>query len=102
MDSTSKTIYVKDEFTLYAPSAFTPEKDFNKLFLVKGYEMNNFHLKIFSRWGELLFETRNETEGWDGKNNGKDCPLGVYVYVIQAKDNTGNDHSKKGHVTLIR
>ena len=102
VDSTSQTIYVKDEFTLYAPNAFTPDKDFNKLFIVKGYEINDFHLKIFSRSGELIFETSDETEGWNGKHNGKNCPIGVYIFVIQAKDNIGNSHYKKGHVTLIR
>lgn len=102
VDSTSQTIYVKDEFTLYAPNAFTPDKDFNKLFIVKGYEINDFHLKIFNRSGELIFETSDETEGWNGKHNGKNCPIGVYIFVIQAKDNTGNSHYKKGHVTLIR
>ena len=102
VDSTSQTIYVKDEFTLYAPNAFTPDKDFNKLFIVKGYEINDFHLKIFNRSGELIFETSDETEGWNGKHNGKNCPIGVYIFVIQAKDNIGNSHYKKGHVTLIR
>jgi gliding motility-associated-like protein len=102
VDSTSQTIYVKDEFTLYAPNAFTPDKGFNKLFIVKGYEINDFHLKIFNRSGELIFETSDETEGWNGKHNGKNCPIGVYIFVIQAKDNIGNNHSKKGHVTLIR
>ena len=102
VDSTSQTIYVKDEFTLYAPNSFTPDKDFNELFLIKGYEINDFHLKIFSRSGELIFETSDETEGWNGKHNGENCPVGVYVFVIQAKDNTGNSHSKKGHITLIR
>ncbi|MDB4089463.1 PKD domain-containing protein [Flavobacteriales bacterium] len=102
VDSISKTIYVKDEFTMYVPNAFTPEKDFNNLFLVKGYEINNFHLKVFNRWGELLFESKDETEGWDGKYNGSDCPVGVYIYIVQAKDNTENDHLKKGHISLIR
>ncbi len=101
-DSISETIYVKNEFTLYAPNAFTPDKDFNQTFLIKGYEMNNFHLKIFNRWGELLFETNDETEGWDGTHKGIKCPLGVYVYVVNVTDNEGINHSKKGHISLIR
>ena len=102
VDSTFRTIYVKDEFSLYAPNAFTPKKEFNNVFLVKGYNVSNFHLKVFNRWGELIFETTDMTEGWDGTNNGKDCQNGVYIYQIEARDTQGNDHSKTGHVTLIK
>ncbi|MEN8957401.1 MAG: PKD domain-containing protein, partial [Flavobacteriales bacterium] len=102
MDSISNIIYVKEEYTLYAPNSFTPSKDFNKTFLVKGHGITDFNMKIFDRWGELLFETMDLNQGWDGKHKGKDCAVGVYVFLITTRDSEGNDHSKTGHVTLIK
>lgn len=102
VDSISKTIYVKDEFTLYVPNAFTPEKNINNTFQVKGYQLANFNLKIFNRWGELIFESIDANNGWDGTYNGENCPMDAYVYQVSAQDLQGNNYSKRGHVNLIR
>ena len=58
--------------------------------------------KIYNRWGNLVFETTNVEEGWDGTYKGTPQPMGVYVYQIDAVTNSGKRFTKQGNVTLIR
>ncbi len=69
-----------------------------------GYEYN---LRIFSRWGQMIFETSDPLEGWGGNWNGQAMPVGTYIWtsVIRAVggDNESNYEMKQtGTVTLIR
>jgi len=116
-DTAVKTILVQDEFTFYVPTAFTPNGDGrNDFFMVygRGIDPNEFSLRVYDRWGELVFETDKynpdkpiET-GWDGTllgNRYKGDPLlksGVYYWYCKFKDYTGIWHEKEGTVTLIR
>lgn len=87
------------------PAAFTPNEDgVNDVFKPTGSEVVGFHMIIFNRWGQMLFETLKFEEGWDGKYNGEYCETGVYAYVITYND-TGNPEEViqvKGNVTLFR
>lgn len=87
------------------PNTFTPNHDgYNdELHLISNTisEINSF--KIFDRWGGLVFETDDFYKGWDGQRNGKDMPIGVYVYLIQATCILdGKPFIKKGDVTILR
>lgn len=93
---------------IYIPNAFTPNGDgVNDDFFVYVRNESSFHLLIFDRWGEKLFETYNPLEGWNGTYRGKECNPGVYVYYVDAQF-AGNskpaDYDKylKGSLTLIR
>jgi gliding motility-associated-like protein len=59
-------------------------------------------LKIFSRWGELIFESENLEEQWDGTYNGELVSNGTYVYTINYKSMVDKDYSINGTVTVIR
>jgi gliding motility-associated-like protein len=89
---------------LTIPNAFTPNGDGNNDFfkvLAAGYkQLKTF--KIFNRWGELLFSTRNFREGWDGRFKGRDCEVGTYFWVITATDLSGKEQMIKGDVSLLR
>jgi len=67
-----------------APNAFTPNGDgLNDYFkAVSVCPIKYFHMQIFNRWGETLFESDNITHGWDGKKNGVVVPGDTYVFVI--------------------
>ena len=57
---------------------------------------------MFNRWGELIFKSTNQKNGWKGKmENGNFAPAGVYTWVIQYRDFMGDKHRQKGTVTLI-
>lgn len=89
---------------MYIPNAFTPNGDAeNDKFFVRsqGLKSINF-IRIFDRWGNLVFETTNQSEGWDGTLNGKPVVAGVYVYYIQAVCTNGESVIRQGNITLIR
>jgi gliding motility-associated-like protein len=95
-------IYVSTESLLTLPNAFTPGSS-NKLFKVlKRGEATLNYFRIFNRWGELVYETTNIDEGWDGTYKGQVQPFGVYVYDIEAVTSTGKLFHKNGNVTLIK
>lgn len=92
---------------LYVPNAFTPNGDgVNDVFSVYIKNQVGFHLMIFDRWGEKLFETFDPLAGWDGSYHGKPCNPGVYVYYVDTRFENGfpEDYKnyQKGSVTLIR
>jgi gliding motility-associated-like protein len=92
-----------DEFAFYIPSAFTPNGDGkNDQFAIMGINYKNFVQKIFTRWGQPVFESVNRNF-WDGTDwNGNKAPAGNYVYQIEVFENTGKKHVFNGNVNLIR
>ena len=81
--------------------------NFNDIFLpvIQGLspEPGSFHMLVYDRWGNLIFESWDEHFGWDGySENGKLLPLGVYVYKLDLKFIDGSATIRIGDVTLIR
>ena len=104
-DTTGVDISVSGEMIIYIPTAFTPNHDLiNENFRVVGDGINleTFHMQIFNRWGEIICETDDNEYGWDGTTNTKECPEGVYAWVITFEDLYGNPFTKTGQVTLIK
>lgn len=85
------------------PSGFTPNGDgINDLLYVYGGPFKELNFKIFNNWGEVIFEGSSQADGWDGKRNGIDQPIGVYVYVVTGTTEDGESHKLSGDVTLLR
>lgn len=61
-----------------------------------------YQLQIFSRWGELLFQSNDVKKGWDGYYRDKLCPQGVYIWRVRAKFSNGHLTTQAGDVTLLR
>jgi len=60
-------------------------------------------MKIFNRWGQMVFSSKNISDGWDGNMEGRPQPVGVYVWMLNYRDHlTGKTTSKAGTVVLIR
>lgn len=90
---------------VYVPTAFTPNNDgLNDIFRVSGTEViTDFDLKIFNRWGEIIFETTDKMKGWDGKLKGKMLTTGTFVYLLKYKElNAVKPAMQKGTFILIR
>jgi gliding motility-associated-like protein len=64
--------------------------------------VTEFHMMVFNRWGELLFESNSADTGWDGYYEGKLCQQDVYVYKIVAKYESGDTVTRVGDIHLIR
>jgi len=102
-DSDSLLLIVDPLNDIYIPSAFTPNGDGkNDFFRVGGGYFKTYSLKVFNRWGQLIFSNADRSKGWDGKMNGKDQPAGTYVFTLQATTNDGRQVSRRGTVVLIR
>lgn len=89
------------------PKAFTPDDQgpaANETFRVFVTEefIDRFEMKIFNRWGEMIFSTMDLLKGWDGKFNGTAQPEGTYTFIATLKDKTGRTYKRDGAVMLLR
>ncbi len=85
------------------PTAFTPNGDGNNdLLFVKGGPFGKMRFRVYNNWGELIFETEDQKIGWDGKKNGEDQPVGVYVWTLEVDMYNNRSVKKNGDVTIIR
>lgn len=105
-DSTSKRIQIKPEATYYVPNAFTPNGDGdNDYFYVAGEGIDfDFRLRVFSRWGEVVFDGQGLSSRWNGRlPDGTPAPQGTYAYRVTYTDYVNRkDMDRSGSVTLIR
>ena len=106
-DQSQVQIQIKGGIIYYVPNTFTPDGDaLNNLFtpvFTSGFDPQNFHMTIFNRWGEPVFETYDAHSGWDGKIDVYAAPEGTYTYSIDFKTlNTDEMIRVSGHVLLMR
>lgn len=109
-DTVSTVIDIKDKLILYVPNTFTPDQDdYNEVFspvFTSGFDPYSYNLKIFNRWGEIVFESNDNQVGWDGTygvDNGKIVNDGTYIWKIEFKENgVGKRQVIKGHVNVLR
>ncbi|MCU0431371.1 MAG: gliding motility-associated C-terminal domain-containing protein, partial [Cytophagaceae bacterium] len=92
---------------LFPPTAFHPG-DANTqdgVFTVKGKYFTNYKIRIFNRWGEVIFSSEDVNESWDGTYRGELMPVGVYAFMITytgKADEYEGPFAKEGRVVLIR
>ncbi|QOI97752.1 MAG: gliding motility-associated C-terminal domain-containing protein [Flammeovirgaceae bacterium] len=101
----SNEISIIKEPKLYYPTAFTPDNQGppgNEIFKVFGRYIARFEMKIYNRWGELLFVSDNLDTGWDGTFKGKEQPEGTYAFVASLTDLAGRSFTRSGSVVLLR
>lgn len=110
-DTAYSYIEVLEDLIYYVPNAFTPDGDIvNQTFqpvFTSGFDPFNYYLRIFNRWGEVIFESADASIGWDGSytlnGNVNPCQSGVYIWTIEFKS-PNNDEKQviTGHVSLLR
>ncbi len=101
--SRSNTICVEQLSQIISPNAFAPDginKEFKPL-IVFG-ETAEYLMVIYDRWGQKIFETRSQDEGWTGKEGLRLYPSGVYAYYIRVRQANGRVVEDKGTVVLLR
>lgn len=104
-DTVQYSIVVKPEFFLYIPNSFTPDGDgTNDTFNAKGTGFDIYTMRIFNRWGNLIYETSSQYVGWNGLGtNGKPVLDDIYIYEIAVKIKEGQDPMYyRGKITVIR
>ena len=97
-------VEVKKTSGFTVPSAFTPNGDgINDEFYLVPKLVRAFRIKIFDRWGKLVFESSDPDFRWRGATpDGKSVPEGVYMFRAQAQDEDGDVFEELGTVTIIR
>ncbi len=96
-------LLVDFDFTILAPNAFSPNGDgINDEFNIFGSEeCDLIYLRIYNRWGALIFESIDINIGWDGIYNNIEQEIGTYVYLAEGNCE-GNNVQLTGTVTLVR
>jgi gliding motility-associated-like protein len=90
---------------VFVPNSFTPNGDGqNDVFMPVGEAGNIISVEVFSRWGEILFQSKNNSNPmWDGTNGKNMCPDGTYYYVVKYRiPKLGEEGTQTGYVTLLR
>ena len=100
-DTTTKVIYMISE-ELWIPNAFTPMADNNNLFEIKARNLHTYNIQIYTRTGEMIYESTDINRSWDGRYKGIMCMQGAYAYVIRysSVQNPNNIQTRKGTVLL--
>jgi gliding motility-associated-like protein len=94
---------VSTEPRLFAPNVFTVNSDnLNDQFKVKGVFIETFELKIYNRWGQLVYESHDMNAGWDGTFEGQPCKPDVFVYTAEGIGKKGKRATISGNITLLR
>jgi gliding motility-associated-like protein len=106
-DTARAIVVVKEDVIFYVPNTFTPDGDeHNQGFLpvfTSGFDPYNFNMKIFNRWGEIVFETNNHLVGWDGTYHEQLVQDGTYTWKIEFKISSNDSRRVAvGHISVLR
>ena len=87
----------------FIPNSFSPNGDGNNdIFKLYGSSVRDINMRVYNQWGELIFETTNAQNGWDGTWKGRPQAVGVYVYVAKVTFYNNTSIMRKGTINLIR
>lgn len=103
-DSVLVSVVGCDPETVFVPNIFSPNGDgLNDQLIIGTKALSHFdYMRIFNRWGELVYQTTDSNQSWDGAYNGKIAFDEVFVYALQGKCQSGSDVTKSGSITVVR
>lgn len=106
-DTAYQTIIVRDQVLFYVPNTFTPDgNEFNNIFIpvmTAGFDPADYEMKIYNRWGELIFLTKDIAIGWDGTYQGQLMKNDIYIWTLEfGAMETDERFVRQGHVNLMR
>jgi gliding motility-associated-like protein len=98
----SNEICLSQEPVIWIPNAFVID-GFNRTFgpIISFADFSEYHMVIMSRWGDIIYETRDIEAPWDGTMNGVTVQEGAYIYYIAIKDGKGKLFENRGYVTML-
>lgn len=113
VDSTIRHVEITPVYDITIPNAFTPDPNGgggfwdpenldNDVFYPFLEYVDEYRMRIYNRWGELIFESEDLAYGWDGTYRGNLSPQDVYVYKLWVKFIDGKEVDRKGDITLLR
>jgi gliding motility-associated-like protein len=86
------------------PNAFTPNNDGKNDYFrpVLNLEVHDYHMRIYNRNGQLIFQTKDHVQGWDGRFKNQQLEAGAYVYHITFASVSGSEFENSGTILLLR
>ena len=103
LDSSSYKVRIEDPYFIYVPNSFTPNRDgINEVFKAEGEGILEFTFEIYNRWGEMIWNTGDIDNAWDGTYKGLPVEGGVYVYQIELVSINLDPISLYGKVVLFK
>jgi gliding motility-associated-like protein len=92
-----------DESFIFIPNVFSPNGDgINDTWTILSEFIEEIHLVVYDRWGELVFESRDQHAVWDGTYEGEFLRPDVFAYWIRAICPDGQIYEQRGNVSLMR
>ncbi len=108
---TDKGCIVEDSISVYSiskifiPNTFTPDfNGTNEEFKAQGHNILDFSMRIYDRWGHVVFNSSHIDHGWNGRkfNDGEPVQLGAYSYVVRYTILPGQEQVQTGVVNVLR
>lgn len=100
----TQQVKIVNQVEVYVPNAFTPNHDGSNDYLrplLRGIKQVNY-FKIFNRWGQLIFQSANDSPGWDGRFHGIPQQSQAVVWIVDGIGLDGHNYIKKGTSVLLR
>jgi gliding motility-associated-like protein len=102
-DTITKPIEIEEAYYIYVPNTFTPDGlRYNNTFSASVVGIKWLEVRVFNRWGEVLFQSNELDFEWDGFFKGDMCQDGTYIWKIKYITNSGREATITGHINLIR
>jgi hypothetical protein len=104
-DTASLPVEIVPDIRVFIPNAFTPDlkgPEENATFSIICDNVASFHIRIYNKWGQKVFESFDIEDSWDGTNKGEFCQNGVYLYNLDIINKAGKNYVYQGTVNLIR
>ena len=100
----SVQVIILNDCKIYVPTGFTPNHDGlnDKFRIYVGCLKSLTRFTIYNRWGQVIFNTKNGSDSWNGTYKGVEQPGGSYIWVAEGEYKSGKKFSEKGIVSLIR
>ncbi|TVR38676.1 MAG: PKD domain-containing protein [Cryomorphaceae bacterium] len=101
--SDTVTVFVEESYVVGVPNSFSPNGDgVNDVLFVRGNNITRMRFVVYNRYGQKVFETNDQSVGWDGTMGGRELNAGVFGYYLEVFQLDGNQQIIKGDITLVR
>lgn len=106
VDTTTMFVNIVEDILFFAPTAFTPDgNELNNLWkpVITGIDIYDYNLFIYNRWGEVVWESHDPSQGWDGTFNGRYVANDTYIWTATIKNPYADDRIElNGHLSVLK